>query len=69
MEMNSMVPAKVPSYWMVYFTVEDVDRSFKEATEAGGEEMLPPQDFPGGRFAIVRDPQGAVFGVLKMQQR
>ena len=25
--------------------------------------MLPPSDFPGGRFAIVSDPQGAVFGL------
>jgi predicted enzyme related to lactoylglutathione lyase len=30
--------------------------------------MLAPQDFPGGRFAIVQDPQGAAFGLLKMQQ-
>jgi predicted enzyme related to lactoylglutathione lyase len=28
--------------------------------------MLPPRDFPGGRFAIVGDPQGAAFGLLKM---
>jgi predicted enzyme related to lactoylglutathione lyase len=69
MEMNAMVPAEVPSYWMVYFTVDDVDKSFKDATEAGGQEMMAPQDFPGGRFAIVSDPQGGVFGVLKMLQR
>jgi predicted enzyme related to lactoylglutathione lyase len=69
MEMNPMVPAEVPSYWMVYFTVDDVDKSFKDAADAGGQEMMAPQDFPGGRFAIVRDPQGGVFGVLKMQQR
>jgi predicted enzyme related to lactoylglutathione lyase len=29
--------------------------------------MLAPQDFPGGRFAILSDPQGAVFGLLKMK--
>jgi uncharacterized protein len=68
MEMNPMVPAEVPSYWTVYFNVDDVDRSFKEATEAGGQEMMAPQDFPGGRFAIVSDPQGAMFGLLKMRQ-
>jgi uncharacterized protein len=69
MEMNPMVPAEVPSYWMVYFTVEDVDGSFREATEAGARELLAPQDFPGGRFAILADPQGAAFGVLKMERR
>jgi uncharacterized protein len=69
MEMNPMVPAEVPSYWMVYFNVDDVDASFRKATSAGAREMLAPQDFPGGRFAIVTDPQGAVFGLLKMTPR
>ena len=67
MEMNSMVPAAVPSYWMVYFSVPDVDASFKKATDGGAREMLAPQDFPGGRFAILSDPQGAAFGLLKMR--
>ncbi len=64
MEMNPMVPAEVPSYWMVYFTVDDVDASYARAIEAGAHEMLPPDDFPGGRFAILSDPQGATFGLL-----
>jgi uncharacterized protein len=68
MEMNSMVPAEVPSYWMVYFNVDNVDKAFKKVTEAGGKEMLAPKDMPGGRFAIVSDPQGAAFGLLKMEE-
>ena len=67
MEMNSMVPAEVPSYWQVYFTVEDVDKSYNKAKELGAQEMLAPQDFPGGRFSIQSDPQGASFGLLKMK--
>ena len=65
MEMNPMVPAEVPSYWLVYFEVDDVDGSFRKAIDAGAQEMLAPQDFPGGRFAILGDPQGATFGLLK----
>ncbi len=65
MEMPDMVPAQVPSYWMVYFVVDDVDKSFTKSVDGGGTEMLAPQDFPGGRFAIVADPQGAAFGLLK----
>jgi uncharacterized protein len=67
MEMNPMVPAQVPSYWMAYFNVADVDTSFKEAIQAGGTEMLAPREFPYGRFAILQDPQGAAFGVLKLK--
>ena len=65
METPPMVPAEVPSYWLVYFSVADVDASFKRALELGAREMLPPADYPGGRFAILGDPQGAAFGILK----
>ena len=65
MEMNPMVPAEVPSYWMPYFNVVDVDASFKTAVEAGAKELVAPSDYPGGRFAIVQDPQGAAFGLMK----
>jgi predicted enzyme related to lactoylglutathione lyase len=68
-EMNPMVPSQVPSYWMVYFTVDDVDGAFRKATESGAQELIAPQDFPGGRFAIVTDPQGASFGLLKVAER
>ena len=60
-----MVPAEMPSYWLVYFNVADVDASFRTVLDAGGHEMMPPTDFPGGRFAIVSDPQGAAFGLLR----
>lgn len=69
MEMNPMVPAEVPSYWMPYFSVDDVDAAFRKAIELGAQEMLAPDDFPGGRFAIVSDPQGAAFGLLKSAPR
>jgi predicted enzyme related to lactoylglutathione lyase len=68
-EMNPMVPPAVPSYWLAYFLAEDVDALFARARELGATEMLAPMDFPGGRFAIVSDPQGAAFGLLKMAPR
>ena len=69
MEMSPMVPAQVPSYWTVYFNVDDVDATYQKAIAAGAHEMVAPQEFPGGRFAIVSDPQGASFGLLKLAQR
>ncbi len=63
MEMSSMVPAEVPSYWMVYFAVADVDATYARVLANGGREMVSPTPFPGGRFAIVSDPQGALFAL------
>ncbi|HEY3522850.1 MAG TPA: VOC family protein [Candidatus Limnocylindrales bacterium] len=68
-EMNAGVPAEVPSYWQVYFAVDDVDDAFRRALDAGAREMVAPQDFPGGRFAIVSDPEGASFGLLRVTPR
>jgi predicted enzyme related to lactoylglutathione lyase len=65
-EMNPMVPADVPNYWLVYFTVVDVDAAHQRAIGAGGRELLAPLDFPGGRMSIVSDPEGAAFGLMKL---
>jgi len=69
LEMNPQIPAETPSYWLIYFTVEDVDARFARAIELSGRELVAPQDMPGGRFAIVSDPQGAAFGILSVQQQ
>jgi predicted enzyme related to lactoylglutathione lyase len=65
-EMNPMVPDQVPNHWLVYFAVDDVDATHRAAVEAGATEMLAPADFNGGRFAILGDPQGAAFGLLRL---
>ena len=67
LEMSTMAPAEVPSYWQVYFKVEDVDTAFKLALALGATEMLAPMNMPDGRFAIVMDPQGASFGLLHLE--
>lgn len=64
MDMPPIVPAEVPPYWQVYFQVADVDSSTTRVTELGGQVFAPPMDFPGGRFSIVADPQGAMFGLM-----
>jgi uncharacterized protein len=68
LEMDPRIPAETPSYWLVYFNADDVDARFKKAIELGGREMVGPTDMPGGRFAIVSDPQGAAFGILNVEQ-
>jgi len=66
----AMDPAQMggaPSQWMVYFAVDDVDAVFRRALENGGREINAPQAYPGGEFAIVSDPEGAAFGLLKQE--
>jgi hypothetical protein len=65
MAMPAQVPAHVPSFWLVYFAVADCDATVKQAIELGGQLTVPPIELGGiGRFARLRDAQGAVFGVL-----
>jgi len=60
------MPAHIPSYWMPYFQVTNVDQSASKTKELGGKTMIGPQDIPGtGRFAILVDPQGAMFAVFQ----
>jgi uncharacterized protein len=64
-EIGQMVPPDVPSYWLAYFEADDVDETFGRAVGAGARVIVAPMDFPGGRFAIVGDPQAAVFGIVR----
>ena len=68
LEMDPQISSEIPSYWLIYFNADDVDARFQSAIELGGREMVGPTDMPGGRFAIVSDPQGAAFGILNVQQ-
>ena len=60
----------VPNHWHVYFAVDDADATATKAAEGGGQVMLEPFDIPSvGRCAVLTDPQGAVFSVLKPAQQ
>lgn len=57
----------VPSHWLSYFAVDDCDMKAETAKAAGAQILSPPTDFPGvGRFAAIRDPQGAMFCIIKL---
>ena len=57
--------AGVPPHWIAYIAVEDVDAAVKQIASLGGKTIVPGTDIPTvGRFAVVADPQGAVFSVF-----
>ncbi len=52
--------------WMMYLGVDDVDRCVTELVAAGGSVQMPAMDLPDvGRIAMVADPQGAPFYVMR----
>jgi predicted enzyme related to lactoylglutathione lyase len=65
-DMNAVgMPPQVPPHWLVYFAVKNTDEAADRVKELGGSVNMAPMDIPGmGRFAVVADPQGAVFAVF-----
>jgi hypothetical protein len=57
----------VPPHWLIYFTVADCDGQAKSCQALGGKVVVPPMDIPNvGRFAVLADPAGATFAVIKL---
>ncbi|HXO19989.1 MAG TPA: VOC family protein [Thermoanaerobaculia bacterium] len=53
--------------WTVYFGVADCDATAAKAENLGGRLFKPPTDIPGiGRFAMLADPQGAGFAIVRL---
>jgi predicted enzyme related to lactoylglutathione lyase len=67
--MPPMVPAEVPTHWLVYFAVDDTDATVAKAQELGGSVRMPPMDVPVGRFSVLADPQGATFAVIRLSEQ
>ncbi|WP_330335053.1 VOC family protein [Streptomyces sp. NBC_00536] len=61
----SALPDGVPPHWQPYFAVDDVDEIVAAATRAGGNVLAPPFDMAAGRMAVLSDPQGGAFSVIK----
>lgn len=61
-----MPPVGMPPVWMGYIHVEDVDAAVEKAKAAGAVVHRAAEDLPGiGRMAMIADPQGAVFHLMK----
>ncbi len=59
---------EMPSIWMVYFTVENLDKTMESVKKHGGSVKNGPMEAKGvGRFAVIEDPTGAVFTTIEME--
>ena len=58
-----------PPGWLTYIGTSDVDESARKAESLGAKVIKSPAPVPdGGRFAILQDPQGAVFAIYAASQ-
>ncbi|MEU2659123.1 VOC family protein [Streptomyces sp. NPDC007325] len=56
-------------HWMTYFEVDDADAAARLVAELGGRVLRPPRDGTAGRLALVADPEGAVFTLVRSRDR
>lgn len=63
MAMPPGVPEEAPSFWLVYFAVDDCDEAMARGQELGASMLFPAMQMGPGRFGGLVDPTGAVFAV------
>lgn len=57
------------SHWLPYFAVSNVDDAVQVARRHFGKLLGRPMDIPMvGRSAVLRDPQGATFGIFGVNE-
>lgn len=58
---------QIPPHWLPYFAVDDCDAAVQRAASLGAATLVPPTDIEHvGRFAVLADPQGAAFAVIRL---
>lgn len=60
------VNANLPPQWLIYITVEDVEKSAKICEEAGGKVLVPIKRISNyGNYCVISDPAGAVCALFQ----
>ena len=66
--MSDRVPAEIPPHWNVYFAVEDVEATIEQVKAGGGDHVMGPIEVEVGTLAVVHDPWGATFTVIRLNE-
>ncbi|MCQ0024952.1 VOC family protein [Streptomyces somaliensis DSM 40738] len=66
---GAALPRDRGAHWTTWFEVADPDASARRVEELGGRTLCPPQDGPEGRRAVVADPEGAAFTIVRSPGR
>jgi uncharacterized protein len=64
--MMTKVPELPAPFWLYYFNVDDINAAITRVKNNGGEILMGPHEVPGGSWiAQCRDPQGAMFAMIR----
>lgn len=56
----------LPSQWLIYITVENIDESIKACVDLGGKVVAGPKDMgKTARYCVIQDPAGAVCALYQ----
>ena len=62
--------SNMPSQWMIYVGVADLDFSMSECERHGGTVLVRDRDLGSyGRMSVIRDPSGAVLALMQPVDR
>jgi len=60
----------MPSHWLNYVSVTDLDAALAQSISLGGETLFGPMPIPTvGRIAVIKDPQGAAIGLHEAEAK
>lgn len=55
----------IPTAWIIYIVVADLDASLAACLERGGEVLGDPREMGSSRYAFIRDPAGAACALFE----
>jgi len=62
--LGALPPGHNMAHWLSYVATDDINATLQLAQKRGGKVIKPVTDISnGGKYAVLADPQGAVFGV------
>ncbi len=59
------VNSDIPSQWIMYVVVADLEASLEQCRRRGGKQVTPIRPQGASRFALIKDPAGAVLGLYE----
>lgn len=57
--------ADLPSTWMIYIVVDDLEHSMERCQELGGTVVVQPRQMGKARYCVIRDPGGATCSLYQ----